>query len=173
MAGLPVAAGAPGGGIEAVADEVQEHARHLLRRQLDRCDSGVEVALQGDIEARILGACPVIGEVERFVDEGIEVDLAALTRDAARMVQHALDDAVGAPAVLGDLFEIAGQHRDDFVEFGALLVAERGDRRARGLLQFFQKLDRKAGEIVDEVERVLISWAMPAVNCPSEAIFSD
>jgi hypothetical protein len=39
------------------------------------------------------------------------------------VLQHALDDTVGAPAVLGDLFEIAGQHLDDLVEFLALIVA--------------------------------------------------
>src|SRR6516225_9441538 len=36
IAGLAVAAGTPGGGIKTVADEVQEHAGHLLRRQLDQ-----------------------------------------------------------------------------------------------------------------------------------------
>ena len=51
IAGPAVAAGALGGGVEAVADQVQEHAGHLLRRQLDRCDGGVELALQGDVEA--------------------------------------------------------------------------------------------------------------------------
>ncbi len=71
------------------------------------------------------------------------------------MLQHALDDAIGAPAVLGDLFEIAGQHRDDFVDVGALVFGQPGDRRARSLLQFFQQFDRKPGKVVDEVERVL------------------
>jgi hypothetical protein len=72
----------------------------------------------------------VIGQVERLIDEGIEIDLAALPRHPTRMLQHALEDAVGALAVLGDLFEIAGQHSDHLVEFGVLVVAERGDRRS-------------------------------------------
>ena len=44
-----------GGGIEAVAEEVEEHPGHLLRRQLHRREAVVEFALQGDVEARILG----------------------------------------------------------------------------------------------------------------------
>src|SRR5689334_9287902 len=78
IAGLAVAAGALVGGVEAVTKQVQKHAGHPLRRQLDRGGSGVELAFQGDVEARILGARAVIGEVERLVDEGIEIDLAAL-----------------------------------------------------------------------------------------------
>src|SRR5262249_7662556 len=104
IAGLAVAACALGGGVEAVAKQVQKHAGYLLRRQFDRGDGRVEIALQGDVKACILGAGAVIGEVERLLDKGIEVYLAALARDPAGVLQHALDDAVGAPAVLGDLF---------------------------------------------------------------------
>src|ERR1700751_368195 len=35
---LAVAAGALVGGVEAVAEQIQEDTGHLLRRQLDRCD---------------------------------------------------------------------------------------------------------------------------------------
>jgi hypothetical protein len=71
------------------------------------------------------------------------------------MLQHALDDAVGAPAVLGDFCEIAGQHRDDFIDIGEFVAVERRQCRRRGLLQFVEQFDREAGEVVDEVERVL------------------
>ena len=71
------------------------------------------------------------------------------------MLEHALDDAVGPPAVLGDLFEIAGQHRDDFVDLGELVAVERRQGRCRGLLQLVEQFDREPGKIVDEVERVL------------------
>ncbi len=71
------------------------------------------------------------------------------------MLQHALDDAVGAPAVLGDLVEVAGQHLDRLVDLGARVLVERGEGRRRRLLQFVQQFDREAGEVVDEVERVL------------------
>src|SRR6516165_3093744 len=40
------------------------------------------------------------------------------------MLQHALDDAIGAPSVFGDLFQIAGQHPDRLVDFGALVLVE-------------------------------------------------
>jgi hypothetical protein len=76
----------------------------------------------------------VIGEVERLLDKGVEIDLAALARHPTRVVQHAPDDAVGAPAVLGDLFEIAGQRCDDFVDIATLVVGQPGNRRCRGLL---------------------------------------
>ena len=97
----------------------------------------------------------MIGEVEGFLDQAVEIDLPALAGDAARMLQHALDDVVGAPAVLGDLFEIAGQHLDRLVDLGTLVLVERRDRRRCGLLQFVEQFDREPGEVVDEVERVL------------------
>ena len=40
------------------------------------------------------------------------------------MFQHALHDAVGATAVLGDLFQIGGQHLDDLFRLGAVIVIE-------------------------------------------------
>ena len=97
----------------------------------------------------------MIGEVERLVDEGIEIDLAALARHPPRVLQHALDDTVGAPAVLGDLFEIAGQHVDRLVDFGAGIFIECGDAGIGGFLQLVEQFDREAGKVVDEVERVL------------------
>ena len=56
------------------------------------------------------------------------VDLNALVEEALNLAYH------GAPAVLGDLFEIAGQHPDDLVDIGALVFGQPGDRRCRGLL---------------------------------------
>ena len=56
--------------------------------------------------------------------------------------------------VLSDLFEIAGQHVDRLVDFGAGVFAECGDAGIGGFLQLVQKLDREAGKVVDEVERV-------------------
>ena len=51
--------------------------------------------------------------------------------------------------------EIAGQHRDDFVDIGAFVLGQPGDRRRGGLLQLVEQFDRETGEVVDEVERVL------------------
>jgi hypothetical protein len=144
-----------GGGVEAVAEEVEQHPRHLLRRQLDRGDGRSEITLQRDVEVLVLGAGAVIGEVQRFFDKRIEIDLTALAAAAARMLEHALDDAIGAPPVLGDLFEIAGQRRDNFVDIGAFVFRQPGDRRCGGLLQLVKQFDRQARKVVDEIERVI------------------
>ncbi len=71
------------------------------------------------------------------------------------MLQHALDDVVGALAVLDDLFQVAGQQLHRIVGLGALLLIEGGDSRSGRLLQFVEQLDRETGEVVDEVQRVL------------------
>ena len=78
------------GGIEAVAEQVEENAGYLLRRDLDRSQAGLEVALQGDVEVLVLCPGAVIGEVKRLIDDSVEVDLATFARDAARMLQHRL-----------------------------------------------------------------------------------
>src|SRR6185437_16024251 len=79
VAGLPAALA---GGVEAVADQVEEDAGDILRNQLDRCDRGGEIALQGDVEILVLGAGYVIGEVEVVLDEGVEVGGLALAAAA-------------------------------------------------------------------------------------------
>jgi hypothetical protein len=56
----------------------------------------------------------------------VDINVAALATGAARMLEHALDDTIGAPSVLGDLFEIAGQQPDDLIDLGALILVERG-----------------------------------------------
>ena len=113
------------------------------------------VALQRDVEALILGPGTVIGEVQGFLDQAVEIDTATLAAAATRMFQHALDDIVGTSSVLGDFFEVAGEHLDRFVDLGTLVVVQCSDRRGGGLLQFVEQFDREPGEIVDEVERVL------------------
>ena len=123
------------GRVKAVAEQVEEDAGDVLRHQLDRFQRRIEFLLQGDVEALIMGAGAVIGEVQRLLDQGVEVDLPALAADAARMLQHALDDVVGALAVLGDLFEIAGQHLDRLVDLGARVFVEGREGRRGDLLQ--------------------------------------
>ena len=66
----------------------------------------------------------MIGEVERVFDQCIDVRGLPVVAAAARMRQHALDNAVGTPAVLGDLGEIAGQHPDNLIDLGAGVLAE-------------------------------------------------
>ena len=61
---------------------------------------------------------------KRVIDQRVEIDLPPLTATAARMLQHARDNAVSALAMLGNLFEIAGDCRNQLVDFGLLVVAE-------------------------------------------------
>src|SRR6516162_1474268 len=105
-------AAAQASGIKTIADEVQEHPGHVLGHDLDRWDIAAEVALHGDIEALVLGAGAVIGEVQGLLDQRVQIGGLPVATAAARVLQHALDDTVGATAVLSDLFEIAGQHLD-------------------------------------------------------------
>src|SRR5262249_11836245 len=96
----------------------------VLRYNLDRRKFPIEVSFHRDVKALILCSGAVISEVERLFDERVDVGRLPIATAAARMRQHALDDTVGAAAVLSDLLEIAGQHSDDFVELSADIVAE-------------------------------------------------
>src|SRR3954447_9710790 len=57
------------GGVEAVAEQVEEEAGDLLRRHLDWRQAGLKIALPGDVEACVLRPSAVIGEIERLVDQ--------------------------------------------------------------------------------------------------------
>jgi hypothetical protein len=57
--------------------------------------------------------------------------------------------------MLGDLFQIAGQHLDRLIDVRARVIVECGDARRGTLLQLVEQFDRQPGEVVDEVERVL------------------
>ena len=67
------------------------------------------------------------------------------------MFKHALNDVIGALAVLGDLVEVAGQHLDGFINLGALVVVEYRERRRCGFLQLAEQFHREPSEVVDEV----------------------
>ena len=71
------------------------------------------------------------------------------------MQQHVLHDAVGAPAMLGDLLQIALQRCGQFVDLGAQLVGHGEFAGRHCVVQFAQQIHGQVGEIVDEVERVL------------------
>jgi hypothetical protein len=90
-------------GIKAVSEQVEKHACDILGNQLDRTKTGFEVALDRDVEFLILCADAMVGEVERLLDQWVDIDVLALAAAAAGMQQHAFDDAVGAAAVLGNL----------------------------------------------------------------------
>src|SRR5262249_37142496 len=93
------------GGVESIAEEVEEDPGDVLRHHLDRLDVLIEVALKRDVEGLILRTRTVISEIERLLDQRVEIDALAIAAAAARMQQHAAHDAVGAPSVLGDLRE--------------------------------------------------------------------
>src|SRR5689334_13109001 len=105
-------AAALGDGVESVTYEVQEYAAHILRHNLDRCEIAVEVELPRDLEILVLRSGAMIGEVQALLDERVQIGRLPVAAAAARVLQHAPNDAVGATTVFGDLFEIAGQHPD-------------------------------------------------------------
>ena len=142
-------------GVESVAEQVEKHSRDVLRHEFDRRDVRAVLPIQSDVEVLILGAGAVIGEIERLLDQRVEVDALPVASAAAGMRQHALDDIVGAFAVFDDPFEIAGQHPSDLVDLVALTLVERREGRRGRPLQFVKQPDRKARKIVDEIERVL------------------
>ena len=115
----------------------------------------IEVLLHRDVEPRRLRPRAVIGEVQRLLDGRVQIDRAVFARAGARMQQHVLDDAVRAPAVLGDLLQIALQRRGQIVDLGAQVVGDGEFVRRHRLVQLIQQIDRQIGEVVDEVERVL------------------
>src|SRR5262249_12307258 len=108
-----------------------------------------------DVEILVLRSGAVIGKVQALLKERIQIGSLPVSAAAARMLQHASNDAVGATTVFGDLFEIAGQHPDRLKDLGAFSSIQRADGRSRSFLQLVQKLDRETSEIVDEIERVL------------------
>ena len=57
-----------GSRIKAIAKQVQKYPGHLLQRQFHQGQARLELALQDDVEVRILSARTVIGEVQRLVD---------------------------------------------------------------------------------------------------------
>src|SRR6266478_988462 len=70
------------GGVEAVADQVETDAGDVLRDEFDRRNALPEIAFQCDVEARILGTGTVIGEVERLLDQTVEIDAATFAAAA-------------------------------------------------------------------------------------------
>ena len=95
----------------------------------------------------------MIGKIEAFLDEGVDIDEPVLTRAFARVQQHVLDDGIGTLAVLHDLVEIALQRIRNLADLCSQLAVE--VRSGKRLPQFVNEFDRDRREIVDEIERVL------------------
>src|SRR3954452_2984209 len=120
---------------------------------LDLADLRIEVLIEGDVEARLLGSSAMIGEVQALLDRGIQVDAATLSGALARVEKHVLDDGVGTPAMLDDPAEVAFEHPRDLLDLGPERAIE-GCGLDR-FVEFLDKLRREIGEVVDEVQRVL------------------
>src|SRR5262245_60811760 len=60
--------------IKAVRDQVQKHPRDILRKYVGLASGRVERPRHGDVEALFLSACTVIGEIEAFFDQGVDID---------------------------------------------------------------------------------------------------
>ena len=105
-----------------------------------------------DLEALLLGASTVIGEIEALLDEGVGIDQPMIARAFARVQQHVLHDHVDALAMLNNLIEYlaecssAGSFRKTnlFVPPQLCYTAQ----------LFIDQFGRHTGEVVDEIQRV-------------------
>ena len=105
--------------VEAVRDQVQERPCDLLREYIDLTGGRIKEPFHIDLEALLLCAGTMIGEIEAFLDERVDVDGPMLAGTFTRMQQHILDDGVRALAVLNDLVEIVVQGVRQFSDFMA------------------------------------------------------
>ena len=96
----------------------------------------------------------MIGEIEAFFDQGIDIDKPVFTRAFARVQQHVLDDGIRTLAVLHDLVEVALQRIGIISVISARSLVRRGWASSEACLQFIDKLGRNRREIIDEIERV-------------------
>ena len=151
-----------GRGIEAVRDQVEQRARDLLRKQHGLAGAGVESTLQRDVEAGLLGTRAVIGQIEAFLHQRIDICGALLARSLARMQQHVLDDGVGALAVLHHLLEVRFQELRQLVDL--LLNFSASSAWLKTSLSSSVSSTDSAEKLLMKLSGFLISWAMPAVS---------
>src|SRR5262249_45269760 len=71
--------------IEAVGDQVQESPGDLLRKYIDSTGGRIEGPLHIDLEALLLGAGTVIGEIKALLDQGVDIDQPMFSRSFARV----------------------------------------------------------------------------------------
>ena len=140
-------------GQQSIRDQVQQDAGDLLGKSLHLTSGGIKRSLQRNLETLLFGAGSMVGKIEAFLDDRIDVDRPTFAGAFARMQQHVLNDRVRALAVLHDLFEVVakdiGQFRDFFTRF---LVGRQPSER---FLQLVDQLNGKPGKVIDEIERVL------------------
>ena len=105
----------------------------------------------------------MIGEIEAFLDEGIDIDGPVLTRAFARVQQHVLDDGIGALAVLHDLVEIALQRIRQFVDLCCAACSSRCASFKASCNSSISSTET-AEKLLTKLSGFLISCAMPAVS---------
>src|SRR4029450_12092192 len=66
--------------IKTVRDQIEKHPRDILRKYVGLPSGPVELLLQGDVEALFLSSCTVIGKIEAFFDERIDINNSVFTR---------------------------------------------------------------------------------------------
>src|SRR5581483_3215116 len=165
--GLAIGAGALVGGVEAVAEEVEEHPGDVLRHQLERFRRRVEIAFERDVEGLVLRPGAVIGEVQRLVDERVDVDLAP--RECSSIDLTMLSARRPCSPILSRLPVSISIVSSRSARLSSSSVSSAGP--AISFSSSSSSIDRWA-KLLTKLSGFLISWAMPAVSWPSEAIFS-
>ena len=112
-------------GVESVRYQIEQDSRDLLRIDISHADGWVEIALQGDTEARFFRSGTVISEVQALIDYRVDVSRAMLAGTFTGVLQHVFHDGVGALAMLNHLFEVGLQYLRQFVQFPARSRVER------------------------------------------------
>jgi hypothetical protein len=72
-----------------------------------------------------LSSGTVIGEIEAFLDQGVDINNPMFAGAFARVQQHVLDNGICPLAVLHDLVEIDTQCIGQFVNLGARPLVDR------------------------------------------------
>src|SRR5258708_12087311 len=88
-----------GGSVEAVGDQIEQCPGNLLRIYFCRTRVRVEVAIEGDAETGLFRPRAVIGEIEAFLDQGVDVSGSVLAASLARGSARAR--AVRCPPKIG------------------------------------------------------------------------
>jgi two-component system, NtrC family, sensor kinase len=74
------------GSVKPIAKQVQADTGNVLRDQFDWRGAAIVVAFQRDVEGLILSTATMIREVQRFFDQGIQIDATAFADRAARVL---------------------------------------------------------------------------------------
>jgi len=94
--GLVVAAvglcSALSGSVKPVGNQIEQNPRNILWENVGFASIGIKRLFQLDIEPLLLSTRPVIGKIEAFLDERIDIDSPMFNRALPRVQQHVLDE---------------------------------------------------------------------------------